>query len=217
MQKLLHQLLVVSILTSFIGCGSSQTPEPSQQSAAQQNLNAPAVATSDSVSRDQGSVIPGADSASPSEIVREFLSSLRDGNKRVAEGLLTQRAREETRKRDLAVQPPGTPNAKYEIQGVKYVSEAKTGAHVQSLWMEPDADGSSITYEITWVLRKQSDGWRIAGMATQLVPDERPLFLNFEDPDDMLAKWENADQALNEQETREARLPAKSPKTLGQQ
>ncbi|MEY4177955.1 MAG: hypothetical protein RLY70_1529 [Planctomycetota bacterium] len=38
--------------------------------------------------------------------------------------------------------------------------------------------------QVTWILRRQSDGWRIAGMATATTGEE-PLLINFEDPSDL--------------------------------
>jgi hypothetical protein len=132
----------------------------------------------------------------PDAVVRDFLTALRDGDDATAEALLTKKALEETSKRHLRVQPPGTPSARFQIGNVSYVTSDKRGAHVSSVWSEQDAPGGELTYEIVWALRQQQDGWRIAGMATQVTNDGPPVFLNFEDPDDMLAKWREAERAL---------------------
>ena len=42
------------------------------------------------------------------------------------------------------------------------------------------------TDEITWVLRRETEGWRVGGMVVNALPDWPPTLLNFEDPTDML-------------------------------
>src|SRR4029453_15166844 len=60
-----------------------------------------------------------------------------------------------------------------------------------SVWTETYPDGT-IKYDVVWVLRRQAEGWRIAGMAIELVPGQPPAFLNFEDAADMAKKYEEA-------------------------
>ncbi|MFV1965089.1 MAG: hypothetical protein ACC628_06670 [Pirellulaceae bacterium] len=135
----------------------------------------------------------------PDVVVANFLAALRDGDDTTAESLLTTKVLEETSKRNLTVQPPGTPSANFQIGKVSYVTADKRGAHVSSVWSEKDRTGGAMTYEIVWALRHQQDGWKIAGMATQVTDDGPPVFLNFEDPDDMFRKWRDAERALAEQ------------------
>ena len=72
--------------------------------------------------------------------------------------------------------------ARYEVGAVQYVTEKRDGAHVASVWEDTYADGSTEQYNVTWVLRKQENGWRIVGLATQPRPDAPEIFLNFENP-----------------------------------
>lgn len=132
----------------------------------------------------------------PDAVVANFLTALRDGDDSMAESLLTKKALDETSKRQLQVQPPGTPSARFQIGKVSYVTANKRGAHVTSVWSEQGTTGSELSYEIVWALRQQQDGWKIAGMATQVTQNGPPVFLNFEDPDDMLDKWREAERAL---------------------
>ena len=127
----------------------------------------------------------------PQDVVSKFLDSLRSGDETIAAFLLTDKAREETAKHDLVVSPPGTPTAQYEVGAIEF-TDSQNGAYVTSLWTEPDQQGTDQAYEIIWVMRKQPEGWRIAGMATEIIPGQMPLFLNFEDPQDMLRKREQA-------------------------
>jgi hypothetical protein len=84
----------------------------------------------------------------------------------------------------------------YEIGQVAVLANNPNGAHVPVRWTEKYQDGD-VSYDVTWVLRKQPEGWRVAGMAMELVPGSGQEFLNFEDPDDMLRKQDAALAAMN--------------------
>lgn len=123
--------------------------------------------------------------AGPDLVVSTFLDATRSGNEAAATELLTSKAREETAKEGLSLDPPGTPSMKYKIAKVDYLEDNKEAAYVNSIWTET-SEGREDSFEVVWVLRKQADGWRIAGMAAQNVPEEPPIFLNFEDPADVI-------------------------------
>ncbi|MFP6575592.1 MAG: hypothetical protein VB912_10595, partial [Pirellulaceae bacterium] len=123
----------------------------------------------------------------------QFLQALCQGDADVVTQLLTEKARVETKKHQLAVQRPGTAAAQYQVGKVELV---EGGAYVNSIWSEPSADGDRHRYEIVWVLRSQTDGWRVAGMAARIDPNRELTYLNFEDPQEMLSKWESVDTEL---------------------
>lgn len=131
----------------------------------------------------------------PDQIVAAFLDALRKGDSGVAEALLTRRAHDETRKRDLTLQELGSPQARFEVGVPKYLGTNKNGAHVNTAWTE-EKDGAVISYDVVWALRREDSGWRVAGMGAQLEPGQPLVYLNFEDPDDMLAKWHAANDAV---------------------
>jgi hypothetical protein len=168
-----------------IGCGGTDAPPAANISTEGSNANA-------------GSA-NGAKTEAPDAVVSAFLESLRKGNDVLAASLLTDRARQETAKKGLKVQPPGTPDMTYQIGQTEYVSEAKDGAHVGSVWSEKRPTGETDSFEVIWVLRLEPQGWRIAGMATPVGDDNQPLFLNFEDPDDLLKKWQASEPAMAEE------------------
>jgi hypothetical protein len=59
-----------------------------------------------------------------------------------------------------------------------------------------------------WVLRQESAGWRVAGLAMQLPPSQETQFLNFEDVADMERKKNEAAAAMAAAETALADVPA---------
>jgi hypothetical protein len=186
---------VVLLISALVGCGQS---DPAANQSTQSETPQPAAPTTLATEAFQAES-PTLDVA-PDRIVESFLQALRDGDDTLAESLLTTKAREETAKRNLAVQPPGTPSANFNIGKVEFVTSDRRGAHVNSVWTETDPQGNTISYEIVWALRQQQEGWRIAGMATQVAQSEPPVFLNFEDPDDMLRKWQDAKERLAAEE-----------------
>jgi hypothetical protein len=126
---------------------------------------------------------------SPDRAVFEFLEAVRTGNDKQAEAMLTPAARQKTIEMQMVVAPPGSPTAKFKIGQVEYVTPDKDGAHVWCTWTDvTDDEGHTRSDDIIWVLRRESEGWRIAGMVTKVYPDQPPLILNFEDPEDMLRK-----------------------------
>lgn len=123
----------------------------------------------------------------PDVAVRAFLEAVRTGNDTGAAELLTPLAKQKTQEMELQVAPPGSATASYKIGAVEYIAE--DGAHVATEWTDVDAEtGAPQTDPIIWMVQRQPDGWRIAGMATKVFEDQPPLFLNFEDPEDMLRK-----------------------------
>jgi hypothetical protein len=172
------------VALAAIGCGGSEKP-----SAANISTENGAATT--------GTTTNGAKTEAPDAVVTAFLESLRKGNDVLAASLLTDRARQKTAEKGLKVQPPGTPDMTYQIGQTEFVTDAKNGAHVGSVWSEKLPTGETASFEVIWVLRLEPQGWRIAGMATP-VGEEGHVFLNFEDPDDLLKKWQESEPAVAE-------------------
>src|SRR5207253_11183175 len=137
---------------------------------------------------------------------------LRSGDSPTTESLLTGKARQELAKHSLSVDVQSAPNATYQVRPAEILGD-QSGAHVKSVWTERFDDGDE-TYEIVWALRRQQDGWRLAGMAMQLVPGQSVQFLNFENPEDMLRKKDEAIAAMQAPAAQTAQQPQNLP--LGQ-
>jgi len=132
----------------------------------------------------------------PEAVVTEFLKAMKTSDDGVAAGLLTAVAREETGKHGLAVQPPGSPTAVYEVTASELDTEDPTIAQVGCLWTEKDATGEERTERVVWVLRKQPEGWRVFGMGTEMPTRTEPVLFNFEDPEGMNALLEELNQEM---------------------
>jgi len=67
---------------------------------------------------------------------------------------------------------------------------------------------------VVWVVRLDPEGWRVVGMAMRVFEDLPPLLLNFEDPEDMLAKQEMVAAELKRRAS-VPQQPAGEPRTAG--
>jgi hypothetical protein len=129
----------------------------------------------------------------PEQLVTEFLQAVRAGDDDKAGGLLTPLARKKTSEMEMVVAPPGSETAKFKVLSSENVGE---DVHVSSDWTDLDTDGRPHTDRIVWIVRKNAEGWRIAGMSTRVFADQEPIVLNFEDPADMLRKQQQAEDEI---------------------
>ena len=146
----------------------------------------------------------------PDKAVAEFLEAVRTGNDQKAASMLTPLARQKTTEVDMVVAPPGSPTAKFQVGEVEYVTPEKDGAHVWCRWTDViDDQGHTRTDDLIWVLRKEAEGWRVAGMVTRVFPDRPPMVLNFEDPQDMLRKQQMLQEEMEKGKENSASQPQK--------
>ena len=145
-----------------------------------------------------------ADQPGPDRVVHDFLEAVRTGDQEVASRLLTPLACKRTAEMDMVVAPPGSAAARFEI-----VSTRRSGqtAGVTADWTDLTASGEPHTDRIEWLLRNEATGWRISGMATRVFADEEPIVLNFEDPAEMLAKQQQAEEKMAQRERQQAAQP----------
>ena len=148
--------------------------------------------------------------------VASFLEAIKRGDDEGARSMLTKIARAKTQEMGISVAPPVSSSATYSIRDCEMVAETDDLAHVGTTWTDTDPDGFTTTENVIWAVRLDPEGWRVVGMATRVFDDLPPLLLNFEDPEDMLAKQElvaleiqkRATEAAKQAETRTAVGPA---------
>ncbi|MHB8968946.1 MAG: hypothetical protein ACYC3X_01975 [Pirellulaceae bacterium] len=204
MKNTVWTFTAVLLVGSAVGCGSKEqssntTVQPVQAAGTSQPSAEPTEGTQVQVAAD-----------TPEQAVGSFLNALQTGDDKAAAALLTVKAREETAAHDMVVEPPGAPNATYSVGRVQHPDENPDAAYVSCLWSEKFENGEAESYEVVWVLRRETVGWRVAGMATQLSDSEEPVFLDFED----LAAMENAvKQAETAQASANGATQAQAPET----
>lgn len=136
----------------------------------------------------------GTDAAKSSVVT--FLEAIKRGDDAAASAMLTTVARTKTEELGLTVAPPVNPTARYEVKECEMVGEGGDLVHVGTVWVDTDEAGRENNENIVWVVRLDPEGWRVVGMAMKVFDDLPPLLLNFEDPDDMIAKQEMVAQEL---------------------
>lgn len=175
--------LVLSAALLLVGCNQQNAPETAENSG--ENVEVTPIQDPLALA-----------SVDPKTAVESFLAALRDGDKTLTSKLLTQKARQETRKHNLAIDPVGATGAKFEVGETIYITSEKRGAHVESHWFDVDPQGKAVSYEIVWIMRRESGGWRVAGMATELFAGEPPLVLPFENPAEMFEAQKLAEREI---------------------
>ena len=122
----------------------------------------------------------------PTAAVGEFLEALKTGNDEKATRMLSTTARKKTAAINRNLTPPASDTARFTVGKVEYIGD--DGARVSCTWTDLDEEGQAKTDDAIWVVRREPEGWRVAGVAAQVFPGEPPLLLNFEDPEDMFRK-----------------------------
>lgn len=151
---------------------------------------------------------PGTDPAKAT--VTAFLEAIKRGDDAAARAMLTKVARAKTQELGISVAPPVTSTATYSIRECELIPGNEDLIHVGTTWTDTDPDGFTTTENVVWAVRLDPEGWRVAGMATRIFDDLPPLLLNFEDPEDMIAKQEMVAQELQKRAQRAAQQ-AKQP------
>lgn len=144
-----------------------------------------------------------------------FLDAIKRGDDATARGLLTQVARAKTQELGISVAPPVNDNATYAVRACEIIGEAGDVVHVATTWTDVDPDGFKTTENVIWVTRLDPEGWRIVGMAMKVFEDLPPLLLDFEDPEDMLAKQRLVAAELQKRATKGAVQPGQTRTAQG--
>lgn len=136
--------------------------------------------------------------------VVKFLDAMKRGDEAGARDLLTSVARTKTEQMGISLAPPVADTATYTVRDCEMVGENDDLAHVATTWSDKDEAGEPTSESIIWAVRLDPEGWRVVGMAMKIFEDMPPLLLNFEDPEDMLAKQEMVAKELTRRATQAA-------------
>lgn len=158
------------------GCGSADPSGPTAQAASSKSAGP----------RAESPPRTDSDPESVREAVKTFLSAIQKGDSRTASEMLTKATREKSEEMGVEIAPPGSPTASFEIGEIEF--KGADGAYVATRWTDDDGAGGRRTDNVVWMVRRVDEGWRICGLGTKVFEDQPPLFLNFEDPQDMARK-----------------------------
>jgi hypothetical protein len=116
----------------------------------------------------------------PERVVGEFLEMLRNGQRFSAQRLLTTVAREQTARAGLELDAPGGLDTEYTLMATRYATSERLVAEVECLFHTADYKGDAV--KISWLLRRQDNGWKIYGMSVQTEAGSLEL-VSFENAD----------------------------------
>ncbi len=188
---------VAMSLAMYVGCGGGSTPTGTPSTNNQTSTAPAATSTSNSVGANSSLSLPAlppvmnspAQAGSvagnvvlpedPKEIVRVFMDAMRSGNGEQLTALFSSAARAEIEKQGMRIEPPGTSQARFEVEDAAPHNDAML---VSSKWIEPPTvEGEeALESEVLWELRKELGGWRICGMAFDPGTGEELQVVNFE-------------------------------------
>lgn len=208
----------VSALAIFAGC-QKETPKSEQAQVETPISSAIAKTTTTSVTPDRTETVESPATAElavadsdPQTVCRKFLNALQMGNRIAAENLLTRAALQVTGKAGLVLEPLGGPQSRFEVMEPRYATIKNEIAYVDCQITDLD-NGVETSFAVSWVVKKQNNGWRISGLLMEL-EEGRPIklvsFENLQDVEDI--KWRAAeafaDANPNDKTTRQANLPS---------
>lgn len=192
------------------GCGSSTPTPPVVEAAPRGPVAVAAEPVAEETTSPAITIIAEDESRAPDRAVTTFLDALKAGDQLRTRAMLTPKARDETTRNGLVVEPPGSSTASYEVTNIEFSPSSGDRAEVTCIWSDQTPEGPRRD-AITWMLQRHREGWRIYGMAMQLVPGQRAQFLNFENPADMERQIQAAEEqvaAMSDPSVRQAQQPA---------
>ena len=173
MKRMLRRYgIVLSVISVGTLAGCSKTEGPAPGNAATEQREEIRVGTS----VDPRTV---AQSDTPAAAVGTFLQAVRAGNDQVAAAMLTSTARKKTAEMNMAIAPPGSDTAQFEVGEVSLIND--NAAQVSSKWSDLDHNAQRQSDSIIWVVKHEPEGWRVSGVAA-------PLVLDFEKPEEMMRR-----------------------------
>ncbi len=128
------------------------------------------------------------------DAARQFLEACRTGDGEKAEAMYTALARQKLAAEmpDVHPQPPASDTARFDVGEPQFLAE--DGARVPCTWTDLDntdldnKEGKTRTDELTVMIRKEPEGWRIAGLAFDVFVGEDPVLFDFENPKETVQK-----------------------------
>ena len=171
-------LLLVFVAVAIVGCGGS----------VQSNVNPTPPDGEIQTAEDVGEANNdnSVDTAEPAAAVSVFLDALRKGDDEKILEMYTVQARQQATELNDHFAPKGSDTAEFEVGEVEYLAE--DGARVACTWTDLDQDGQPQAIELLWMVRREPEGWRVAGMAATVFEGEPPVVLDFENLDETIRK-----------------------------
>ena len=172
MRKYSLMFLTLSFLAGTEGCGNSESA-PTAQSTSQTSAT-------------------GSDQEI-SAVAKVFLEAIRSGNSANAAAQLTPLAQQRMRAADMDFELLASNSASYRVGRVEMLEANE--AIVESVWIEPDAEGKPQQENWTLALQQANGKWGILGIVAETGINQPPVVMDFENPGQMAAPAETATAA----------------------
>ena len=192
-------LLAALSTTSFLGCSETPTASktnplvPNSSQAAEPETTSVPATKSTSIGSPAATVADLPDkNAAPEVVCLEFMTLLQQGNRLTAEKLLTRTAFTVTTRADWQLPPIGSSSAEYEIGEVRFATIKQKLAQVDCKVVDK-VDGKKEKFDVTWMVRRKKEGWRISGMLIEIDDAETRDLVSFENPADVAMIKESLD------------------------
>jgi hypothetical protein len=130
-----------------------------------------------------------ASTATPAEVVKDFLEAARTDNKEQVAALLTPIAREEAARTQLDVVGAVASNIVDFELGRTHQTNPKAAGVESCLVRQTDPNAKPQPLEMVWAVRLTEEGWRINGVILP-ISDQESLFLNYEKPEEIFKQHE---------------------------
>ena len=121
---------------------------------------------------------------SPERLCQRFMELLQDNESIKAGTLMTRMSQMNTTKEELELKAIGGPSAKFTIGQVSYATMKKELALVDCKIVDTSSN-DPFEMEMTWMVKRQSKSWRIAGVMLQLDENAKNDLLSFENLQDV--------------------------------
>ncbi len=155
------------------GCGQDAAPSVGEDASVGTAVAAASDASSKTADKTPSDPV--------ARVVYEFLDAVRRGDTDGASVRLTPLALKRTTELDMNISPPGSDTAQFQVGATEMIDNDK--AIVESTWSDQDADGQTSNEQITWALKLSEGQWRISGMAAEIGPNQPPVIIDFENPE----------------------------------
>jgi hypothetical protein len=139
---------------------------------------------------------------SPEGAVYQFLAAFRAGDDAKTEAMFSKLAREQIRQSPYGVMPPASDTATFQIGKVEFLDDES--ARVVAAWSDEDGSGKRVSEDMLWMVRKEAEGWRIAGTAVTAFPGEPPVLLDFENLKETIEKLKRVEKETALREAKQA-------------
>jgi hypothetical protein len=180
------------VIVASIGCGGTPAESPADPPPAAPSPEDKT--TSVAPSNQKNAVSPAKELASqtvelnfdqtPSGVCRRFMELLHANKSIAAENLLTRVSQMNTTKEQLELKAIGGPDATFSIGEVRFATNKQKLAQVDCS-VTDSSETDPFTMEITWLVRRQKNCWRISGVSLIVDEGDSPDLLSFENIHDV--------------------------------